>query len=113
MLGLIGTLSNPLGSNTMRVQVLDMIHERLYEQTMDAQDGVMYFLLDQMADQHVKELMMAYYVLLRHGEPLSHSHVIQSPSCHTLLGLSLVHSQLCFSDPTAFRAAVGPSCCDF
>lgn len=50
------------------LQVLDQITERLYEQTMDAQDGVMYFLLDQMADQHVKELMLAYFLMLRLGE---------------------------------------------
>lgn len=49
------------------MQVLDQITERLYEQTMDAQEGVLYFLLDQMSDQHVKELLLAYAFLLRAG----------------------------------------------
>lgn len=49
------------------VQVLDQITDRLYNQTMDAQDGVIYFLLDQMADQHVKEQLLAYFALLSHG----------------------------------------------
>ena len=53
------------------MQVLDQITERLYEQTMDAQDGVIYFLLDQMADQHVKELLLAYFLLLQLGNKYS------------------------------------------
>ena len=48
-------------------QVLDMITDTLYEKTMDAQEGVLFFLLDQMAEQHVKELMLAYFMLLRFG----------------------------------------------
>jgi len=54
-----------------RQTVLDQITDRLYDQTMDAQDGVIYYLLDQMADQHVKEQMLAYFTLLSHGEGLS------------------------------------------
>lgn len=50
------------------MKVLDQITETLYEQTMDAQDGVIYFLLDQMADQHVKELLLAYFLLLQLGK---------------------------------------------
>jgi hypothetical protein len=34
------------------------------------QDGVIYYLLDQMADQHVKEQMLAYFTLLNHGNAL-------------------------------------------
>jgi len=29
---------------------------------------VIYYLLDQMADQHVKEQMLAYFTLLSHGD---------------------------------------------
>ena len=46
---------------------MDQITEALYEQTMDAQEGVVYFLLDQMADQHIKEAAVAYFVLLSSG----------------------------------------------
>ena len=38
-------------------------------QTMDAQEGVLYYLLDQMADQHTKETLLAYVVLLISGVP--------------------------------------------
>ena len=97
---------------------------------MDAQDGVMYFLLDQMADQHVKELMMAYYVLLRHGEPLLHRRV--TLSCHTVASHRHVtlswdgHTATVSTSPQHCRsctvkaplqsysvaAALVPSCCD-
>lgn len=56
-----------------RQKVLDQITDRLYNQTMDAQDGVIYFLLDQMADQHVKEQLLAYFILLLNGEPITQS----------------------------------------
>ena len=52
------------------MQVLDQITDRLYNQTMDAQDGVIYFLLDQMSDQHVKEQLLAYFILLLNGVTL-------------------------------------------
>lgn len=48
---------------------MDQITEALYEQTMDAQEGVIYFLLDQMADQHIKEATIAYFTLLSSGAP--------------------------------------------
>lgn len=57
-----------LGTNqSCSWQVMDQITEALYEQTMDAQEGVVYFLLDQMADQHIKEAAVAYFVLLASG----------------------------------------------
>ena len=34
---------------------------------MDAQEGVVLFLLDQMAEQHAKEVLLAYTVLLSSG----------------------------------------------
>ena len=49
------------------MQVVDQIMETLYEQTMDAQEGVIYYLLDQMADQHIKEVLVAYFILLSSG----------------------------------------------
>ena len=51
-------------------QVVDQVTKALYEQTMDAQEGVTDWLLDQMAAQHVKELLLAYYSLLLAGAPL-------------------------------------------
>ena len=37
---------------------------QLYEQTMDAQEGVVYFLLEEMAQQRIKENLLAYALLL-------------------------------------------------
>ena len=42
---------------------------QLYEQTMDAQEGVVYFLLEEMAQQRIKENLLAYTLLLSRGLP--------------------------------------------
>ena len=61
------------GAGTLRsscpaaVQVMEQITEALYEQTMDAQEGVIYYLLDQMTEQHIKEVLVAYFILLSSG----------------------------------------------
>lgn len=52
----------------MRVQVVDQITMQLYEQTMDAQEGVVYFLLEEMEQQRIKENLLAYALLLIRGE---------------------------------------------
>ena len=41
---------------------------QLYEQTMDAQEGVVYFLLEEMEQQRIKENLLAYAMLLIRGE---------------------------------------------
>jgi hypothetical protein len=47
---------------------------QLYEQTMDAQEGVVYFLLEEMAQQRIKENLLAYALLLLRGEtPMQHT----------------------------------------
>ena len=51
-------------------QVVDQITMQLYEQTMDAQEGVVYFLLEEMAQQRIKENLLAYALLLIRGESL-------------------------------------------
>ena len=50
------------------VQVVDQITMQLYEQTMDAQEGVVYFLLEEMEQQRIKENLLAYALLLIRGE---------------------------------------------
>lgn len=52
----------------MWVQVVDQITMQLYEQTMDAQEGVVYFLLEEMEQQRIKENLLAYALLLIRGE---------------------------------------------
>ncbi|KAK9804732.1 hypothetical protein WJX72_002789 [[Myrmecia] bisecta] len=51
--------------------LVDQMTERLYEKTLDSQEGVIYMLLDQMASQHIKEVLLAYTLLLLNGGPLS------------------------------------------
>ena len=47
--------------------MVDAITMQLYEQTMDAQEGVVYFLLEEMAQQRIKENLLAYTLLLSRG----------------------------------------------
>ena len=54
----------------MWLQVVDQITMQLYEQTMDAQEGVVYFLLEEMEQQRIKENLLAYALLLIRGESL-------------------------------------------
>ena len=41
--------------------------QQLYEQTMDTQEGVVYLLLEEMAQQRIKEYLLAYALLLIKG----------------------------------------------
>lgn len=50
-------------------QVVDQVTKQLYEQTRDAQEGVVYFLLEEMAQQRIKEYLLAYALLLLKGAP--------------------------------------------
>ncbi len=44
--------------------------KKTYECTMDAQEGVVTFLLEEMAQQMVKENLLAYAILLQQGARL-------------------------------------------
>ena len=48
-------------------QVVDQVSKKTYECTMDAQEGVVTFLLEEMAQQLVKEHLLAFAILLQHG----------------------------------------------
>lgn len=48
-------------------QVVDQVTQQLYEQTMDTQEGVVYLLLEEMAQQRIKEYLLAYALLLLKG----------------------------------------------
>ena len=51
----------------LRWQVVDQVTQQLYEQTMDTQEGVVYLLLEEMAQQRIKEYLLAYALLLLKG----------------------------------------------
>ena len=50
-----------------RQQMQDAMTQGLYEKSADSQEGVLHTVLNQMADQHTKEVMLAYAVLLQRG----------------------------------------------
>ena len=63
------TGAGPSNLSACPMQVVDAITMQLYEQTMDAQEGVVYFLLEEMAQQRIKENLLAYTLLLSRGLP--------------------------------------------
>ena len=44
----------------------------LYEKAADSQEGVLHTVLNQMSDQHTKEVILAYAVLLIRGTSLTY-----------------------------------------
>lgn len=54
-----------------RQQMQDAMTQGLYEKAADSQEGVLNSVLSQMADQHTKEVILAYAVLLLRGEPVT------------------------------------------
>ncbi|DBA68162.1 TPA: hypothetical protein ACH3X2_013916 [Trebouxia sp. C0005] len=54
-----------------RQQMQDAMTSGLYEKTADSQEGVLHTVLNQMSDQHTKEVILAYAVLLIRGEPVT------------------------------------------
>lgn len=54
-----------------RQQMQDAMTQGLYEKAADSQEGVLHTVLNQMSDQHTKEVILAYAVLLIRGEPVT------------------------------------------
>ncbi len=50
-----------------RQQMQDAMTQGLYEKAADSQEGVLHTVLNQMSDQHTKEVILAYAVLLIRG----------------------------------------------
>ena len=76
------TRGGPSSLPARPTQVVDAITMQLYEQTMDAQEGVVYFLLEEMAQQRIKENLLAYTLLLSRGLPPL---TLSTSPCHFLL----------------------------
>lgn len=51
--------------------------QQLYEQMMDTQEGVVHLLLEEMAQQRIKEYLLAYALLLTKGK---HTR-LNTPAC--------------------------------
>lgn len=68
---------------------MDQVTQQLYEQTMDTQEGVVYLLLEEMAQQRVKEYLLAYALLLLKGAFQTHILIFTnskySPEGHPVL----------------------------
>ena len=54
-------------ANLTRQKIQDAMTKALYAKTSDTQEGVLFVLLDEMTDQHVKQALLAYVTLLKSG----------------------------------------------
>lgn len=51
-----------------RQQMQDAMVDSLYNKAADSQEGVLHTVLDEMCDQHTREMIIAYAVLLMRSE---------------------------------------------
>ena len=47
------------------------VAQKVFDVSMDAQEGALYSVLDEMSDQVVKEQLLAYFLLLKHKYPVT------------------------------------------
>ncbi|KAK9905089.1 hypothetical protein WJX75_009516 [Coccomyxa subellipsoidea] len=69
-------------ANFTRARVVDQVTQQLYEQTMDTQEGVVYLLLEEMAQQRIKEYLLAYALLLIKGRAMSQRELDEECEAH-------------------------------
>lgn len=59
--------------------------QTVFDISMDAQEGALYSVLDDMSDQYIKEQMLAYFLLLKHKHPATE---VCSLRCLSAIGSS-------------------------
>lgn len=52
-----------------KAELTKQMSQTVFDISMDAQEGAIYSVLDEMADQFVKEMLLAYFLLLKHKYP--------------------------------------------
>jgi hypothetical protein len=85
-LSVMGTLASAVAGRAYQVYysatlskqlTQDKMVQSLYDKTMDAQEGVVHATLDDMAQQHVKQVLLAYVLLLLQGDAMSRAELDQ------------------------------------
>ena len=54
-----------------KAELTKQMSQKIFDVSLDAQEGAIYSVLDEMADQCVKEQLLAYFLLLKHKYPAS------------------------------------------
>lgn len=52
-----------------KAELMKQMSQTVFDISMDSQEGAIYSVLDEMADQFVKEMLLAYFLLLKHKYP--------------------------------------------
>ena len=63
-------------ATVQKQRISDDMTKAIYDRTRATQESVLYLLLEEMTDQHIKEVLLAYVTLLRSGACFS----VSSPS---------------------------------
>lgn len=82
-----------------KAELTKQMSQTVFDISMDAQEGAIYSVLDEMADQFVKEMLLAYFLLLKHKYPATE---VRSQSLQQFLALP--HTPPC--SPCALAASV-------
>lgn len=61
-----------------KAEMMKQMSQTVFDISMDSQEGAIYSVLDEMADQYVKEILLAYFLLLKHKYPATEAR--RSPS---------------------------------
>ena len=67
-------------SQLTQQQMQDAMTQGLYEKAADSQEGVLNTVLSQMSDQHTKEVILAYAVLLLRGQCIVQARLSPMPT---------------------------------
>lgn len=52
-----------------KAEMMKQMSQTVFDISMDSQEGAIYSVLDEMADQYVKEILLAYFLLLKYKYP--------------------------------------------
>jgi hypothetical protein len=54
-----------------KAELTKQMSQTVFDISLDSQEGAIYSVLDEMADQFVKEMLLAYFLLLKNKYPAS------------------------------------------
>ena len=65
-----------------KAEMMKQMSQKVFDISMDAQEGAIYSVLDEMADQYVKEILLAYFLLVKYKYPATEVRPLLLRVCH-------------------------------
>jgi hypothetical protein len=72
-----------------------LVSQKVFDVSMDAQEGALYSVLDEMSDQYIKEQLLAYFLLLKNKYPATEARACPRARARACLP-SDVHGTGCY-----------------